>query len=186
MRKVILANLISLDGFFEGLNHDISWHNVDKEFNEYAIDFLNSLDTLLFGRVTYQLMESYWPTQAALNDDQVIAAKMNSLQKIVFSKTLDRAEWNNTKLVKENAVEEVRKLKQQPGNDIAIFGSSDLSLTFIKHNLIDEYRITVNPLFLGDGKALFKGIKERLDLKLVKTRTFNSGNVMLHYEPKSK
>ncbi len=183
MRKIILSNLVSLDGYFEGPNREIDWHNVDEEFNEYAIDFLNSVDTLLFGRVTYQLMASYWPTPTAIENDPIVADKMNSLPKIVFSRTLDKVEWENSRLVNENIAEEVSKLKQQPGKDLAIFGSSDLALTLIQHGLIDEYRIIVNPVVLGNGKPLFKGIKNRLNLKLLKTKVFRSGNVCLYYEP---
>src|SRR5690349_8666241 len=111
MRKVFLFNMITLDGFFEGPNQDISWHNVDEEFNEFAINQLNEIDTLLFGRVTYQGMASYWPTDLAISDDPAVAGLMNSLQKVVFSKTLDKVAWNNSRLVKENAVEEVSTLK---------------------------------------------------------------------------
>ena len=186
MRKVFLFNMITLDGFFEGPNQDISWHHVDDEFNEFAIEQLNEIGTLLFGRVTYQGMASYWPTEFAIKDDSIVAGLMNSLPKIVFSKTLDKAEWNNSRLVKENAAEEVSKLKQQPGKDIAIFGSSDLAVTLAERGLIDEYRIIVNPVFLGSGTPLLKGIKDKLNLKLLKTRTFKSGNVLLYYEPDKK
>lgn len=185
-RKVIFQMMVTLDGFFEGPNREIDWHNVDQEFNDYAIDLLNHVDVLLFGRVTYELMASYWPTPSATTDDPIVADKMNSLSKIVFSKTLEKADWNNTRLVKENIPEEISKLKQSlPGQDkdLAIFGSSDLALTFIQHNLIDEYRIIVNPIVLGKGKTLFKGLKDKLDLKLLKTKTFNSGNVLLYYVP---
>ena len=184
MRKVIFFNLTSLDGYFEGPNRDIYWHNVDEEFNEFAVEQTSSIGVLLFGRVTYQLMASYWPTEAAKRDDPMIAGLMNSLPKIVFSKTLEKVEWDNTKLVKDNFVEDVLKLKQQPGKDIAIFGSSDLAVTFIEYGLIDEFRIMINPLALGSGKPLFQGLKSKLDLKFVKTRTFKSGNVLLYYEVK--
>jgi dihydrofolate reductase len=186
MRKLCIFNLVSLDGYFEGTNREIDWHNVDDEFNEFAIGQLNSTDLLLFGRVTYELMASYWPTETAIKNDPIVAGKMNSLTKIVFSKTLSTVEWNNTRLVKENIAEEILKLKQQPGKDIFIFGSSDLSLTLIQHGLIDEFRIVVNPVVLGRGKPLFKGIKDRLNLKLIKTKMFKSGNVMLYYEPAKK
>ena len=185
MRKLIFQNLVTVNGFFEGPNREIDWHNVDEEFNEHAIEFLNSVDTLVFGRVTYQLMASYWPTPAAIENDPIVAKKMNSLPKIVFSRTLDRVEWRNTRLVKENVVEEILKLKQQPGKDLAIFGSSNLALTLIQHGLIDEYRSVVNPVVLGSGKSLFKGLRERLHLKLLKTQTFCSGNVLLYYKPTS-
>lgn len=178
-----MFNLITLDGYFEGPNREIDWHNVDEQFNEFAIDQLNSTDLLLFGRVTYELMASYWPTETAVKNDPIVAGKMNSLPKIVFSKTLSTVEWNNTRLVKENIAEEVLKLKQQPGKDMFIFGSSDLSITFIKQGLIDEYRIIVNPVVLGRGNPLFKGIDSKLNLKLIKTRTFTTGNVLLYYQP---
>jgi len=111
---------------------------------------------------------------------------MNSLPKIVFSKTLDKAEWNNSRLVKENAADEALKLKQQPGKDIAIFGSSDLAVTLAQNGVIDEYRIIVNPVFLGNGTSLLKGIKEKLNLKLLNARVFKSGNVLLYYAPEKE
>ena len=183
MRKVFLFNMVTLDGFFEGPNQDISWHHVDDEFNEFAIDQLKEVDTLLFGRVTYEGMASYWPTEFAIRDDPIVAGLMNNLPKIVFSKTLEKAEWSNSRLIKENVPEEVSKLKQQPGKDIAIFGSSDLAVTLAESGLIDEYRIIVNPVFWGGGTPLLKGIKEKLNLKLLKSRTFKSGNVLLCYAP---
>jgi dihydrofolate reductase len=183
MRKVIFFMLISLDGFYEGPNHDLNWHHVDEEFNEFAIAQLNKVDTLLFGRVTYEMMASYWPTSAAVTDDPIVAKKMNSLPKIVFSKTLSKVDWQNTKLINHNFVEEVLKLKQQPGKDVLILGSSDLAVTFIEDDLIDEYRIMVNPVVLGSGKTLFNGIDSKLNLKLIKTKTFNSGNFLLYYQP---
>jgi len=182
MRKLIFQMMISLDGLYEGPNKEIDWHNVDEEFNEYAIDLLNNLDILLFGRVTYELMASYWPTQDAIKDSPIVAERMNNLSKIVFSKKLKSANWQNTKVVNENINELVMNLKMEQGKNMAIFGSSDLALSFIKHNLIDEYRIMVNPLVLGKGKRLFEGISDKLNLNLKSTKTFKSGNVMLCYE----
>ena len=184
MRKVILFNLISLDGFFEGPKHALDWHNVDEEFNEFANAQLDSVDVLLFGRVTYQLMAGFWPTPAAARDDPVTAAKMNRLPKIVFSRSLSSVSWENTRLVKENIPEEITRLKSEPGKDLIIFGSSDLSVTLIQHGLIDEFRILVNPVVLGEGKSLFKGIKNRLNLELIKTKRFRSGNILLFYRPR--
>ncbi len=183
MRKVIFFMLISLDGFYEGPNHDLNWHHVDEEFNKFAIAQLNAVDTLLFGRVTYEMMASYWPTSAAVTDDPIVAKKMNSLPKIVFSKTLSRVDWQNTKLIKNNVVEEILKLKQQTGRDLIILGSSDLAVTFIEHDLIDEYRIMINPVVLGGGKTLFNGINDKLNLKLISTKTFSSGNFLVYYQP---
>jgi dihydrofolate reductase len=186
MRKVIFFMLTSLDGYFEGPDRDINWHNVDDEFNEFAIRQTGEFGALLFGRVTYELMAGYWPTEAALRDDPIIAGMMNGLPKLVFSNSLDKVDWENTRLVNENFVEEVTNLKRQAGKDIAIFGSSDLAVTFIEHGLIDEFRIMVNPVVLGRGKTLFDGIKNKLDLKLLKTKSFKSGNVLLYYMPIGK
>jgi dihydrofolate reductase len=184
MRKIILFNMMTLDGFFEGTNHSLDWHNVDTEFNEFADEQLNSVDTLIFGRKTYDLMVSYWTTPAALTNDPVIANQMNSKSKIVFSKTMTKAEWNNTRLIKENIKVEMEKLKHLAGQDIIIMGSANLASTFRQLDLIDEYRIMINPIILGQGTPLFNQPPERLNLKLIKTKTFNSGNVLLYYEPK--
>jgi dihydrofolate reductase len=186
MRKLYLFMMVSLDGFFEGPNAEIDWHNVDEEFNEFAIAQLDETDTLLFGRVTYQGMASWWPTQIAMENDPVVAGKMNNIPKVVFSRTLDKAEWSNSRLIKENIAEEVTKLKQQPGKDMAIFGSSNLTVSLIDMGLVDELRIMVNPVVLSSGKALFSGIDHRLPLKLAKTRTFKSGNVLLYYHAGGK
>ena len=184
MRKVIFQMMVSLDGYFEGPNREIDWHVVEEEFNAYASDLLDSVDLLVFGRVTYQLMAGYWPTPHAIENDPVIASKMNALPKLVFSRKLDHVGWNNARLVKTNPAGELARLKQLPGKDIAIFGSSDLALTFIENNLIDEFRIFVAPVVLGAGKPLFKGINGKLDLKLAKTMTLKSGVAGLFYTAK--
>jgi dihydrofolate reductase len=185
MRKLIFQNMITLDGYFEGPNHEIDWHNVDDEFNAMAIAFLDTVDTLLFGRVTYELMASYWPSEGARTDDPIVAGKMNSLRKVVVSRTLKSVDWENSTLLKGDVPEEVRKLKHQPGKDIAIFGSSDLARVLVQHNLIDEYRIMVNPVLLGAGRSLFDGLDCRQKLMLMESKSFRSGNVLLIYRPKS-
>ena len=182
MRKLFAFNMISLDGFFEGPDHDINWHNVDNEFNDFAIEQTSAVGALLFGRVTYQLMESYWPTPNALNDDPEIAGLMNSLPKIVISKTLEKAEWNNTRIIKDNLQEEILNLKKQPGKDLAVFGSANLLSTLMQMDLVDEHRVIVNPLLLGQGTPLFKRMDDRINLRLLKSRTFQSGNILLCYE----
>ncbi len=186
MRKLIMFNLVTLDGFFEGPGSDISWHNVDAEFNDFAIAQLDAVDALLFGRVTYQMMASYWPTPMALRDDPVVAGKMNSKSKFVFSKTLDQADWNNTRLVKGDAAGEVARLKEQTGKDLAIFGSADLSAGLANRGLIDEYRIMVNPVVLGKGRSLFAGVQQKIGMKLLMTRAFGNGNILLYYQPDGK
>ena len=182
MRKLFSFNLITLEGFFEGPQQDISWHNVDAEFNEFAIEQLDTIGTILFGRVTYQGMASFWPTPFALENDPVVAELMNSFSKVVISRTLDKAEWNNTRLIADHVAEEVTRLKQQSGKDLAIFGSANLTASLMRMGLVDELRIMVNPVILGQGTPLFKGVTEKVDLKLINTRVFRNGNVMLYYQ----
>ena len=182
MRKIILFDAVTLDGYFEGINHSIDWHNVDEEFNRFAIEQLENADILLFGRVTYDLMAGYWPSTGATTDDPIVAHKMNTISKIVFSKTMETANWENTRLIKENNLEELTLLKEQPGKDIFIFGSANLASTLREMNLIDEYRIMVNPVVIGDGKPLFANIHHTLNLRLLHIKKFNSGNVLLYYE----
>ena len=126
MRKVMMFNMVSLDGFFEGPSQEIDWHVVDDEFNQYAADQFTEVDTLLFGRITYLLMAGFWPTPTAIETDPVTAKLMNETAKIVFSSTLEGADWQNTMLVKGDAAEEIEKLKQLPGRDMMIFGSGQL------------------------------------------------------------
>lgn len=182
MRKLICFNMVTLDGFFSGPNGEIDWHKTDEEFNDFAIDQLGQAGGLLFGRVTYQLMASYWPT--AGDDDPIVAGQMNTIPKVVFSHTLDHVDWNNTRLVKDNAAEEVARLKQQPGGDLFIFGSANFTGSLLPHELIDEYRLIVNPIVLGSGRPVFEGVTDRLFLELVRTRTFQNGNILLVYRPK--
>lgn len=183
MRKIVVFNLVSIDGYFAGQDGDISWHNVDEEFNEYAIEKVTAGNTLLFGRVTYELMASFWPTPQAIKNDPIVAERMNNLPKIVFSRTLNKAEWNNTRLVKADMLSEIRKMKQEPGRDMAILGSGSIVSQLASHGLIDEFQIMVNPVVLGKGKTMFQGIQDKLTLKLKKSRTFGNGNVLLYYAP---
>lgn len=184
--KIIMFNATTVDGYFEGPGRDINWHNVDQEFDEFAIAQLHSADGLIFGRVTYQLMESYFPTVDASRDDPVITGLMNDLPKIVFSRTLDSANWNNTRLVKGDAVAEMSKLRQQTGRNLFIFGSANLCASLIPHGLIDEFRVLVNPVVLGKGRALFEDVHRPFSLKLLNTKTFGNGNVLLVYQPEKQ
>jgi dihydrofolate reductase len=186
MRNVVLSMQVSLDGFIARANGELDWHLVDREFNEYARDLLDSFDTLVFGRVTYQLMASYWPT--AITNDPVearIAERLNTLPKVVFSRTLQKVEWKNSRLATGGVAEEIRKMKEQPGKDIGIGGTS-LVAVLAPLGLIDDYRILVVPVVLGSGKSLFKDIKKSISLKLRETRTFGSGLVLLAYQPEKK
>jgi len=173
--------MITLDGYFEGKDHDISWHNVDEEFGEFAIQQLKEIGTLIFGKTTYELMAGFWPTDLA-KDDQATADLMNKIPKIVVSHSLERADWENTVLLKENVEEKLKELKAQPGKDLAVFGSSNLCVSLIKMGLLDELRIMVNPVAIGQGTTLFDGLDQKLKLKLEKTRQFKNGNVLLTYK----
>jgi dihydrofolate reductase len=183
MRKLYSFIVVSLDGFYEGPNGEFDWPNVDEEFNEFAIGQINDTDLLLFGRRTYEGMASYWPTEAARQDDPMVAELMNTVPKIVVSTSLASADWNNTMVVRGDVAEEITKLKQQPGKSIAIFGSPTLTVSLIEMGLVDELRLMVNPIALGDGHSLFRTAKERLRVELRQTRTFSSGNVLLTYRP---
>jgi len=186
MRKLTVFNLMTLDGFIAGPGGDISWHNVDEEFQELANAASNSGNTLLFGRVTYELMARFWPTPEAIKTDPIVAKGMNAAEKIVFSRTLQKADWNNTRLVKGDMIAEVRRLKQQTGKDLTVLGSGSIVSQLTQAGLIDEYHVLLNPLVLGDGISMFKGISKRLDLKLLDVRTFRNGNVLLRYRPAGK
>jgi dihydrofolate reductase len=186
MRKLIVFNHVTLDGYFTSANGDMSWAhtgNDDAEFNEFVADNASGGGQLLLGRMTYDLFSSYWPTQIAIQNNPIVAEGMNNMSKAVFSRTLDEAPWNNTKLLKGDIVSEVRKLKNEPGNGIAILGSGTLVSQLAPAGLIDEYQVMVNPIVLGKGRPLFAGIHDTLNLKLAKTRAFANGKVYLCYQP---
>jgi len=166
-----------MDGFFAGPNGEIDWHQADDEYIAYAKAFLNNVDMLLFGRVTYQLMAAYWPTST-----QDIAHEMNMLPKLVVSKTLNGADWNNTTVVKENVVDVIASLKQQPGKPLAVLGSASLASYLRNAGLVDEYHLTVVPVLLGHGKSLFTELRYSVNMKLLKSSVHRSGNVQLHYQ----
>jgi dihydrofolate reductase len=161
----------------------LDWHEYvwGEELEQLSLEQLKSADMLLFGRVTYQGMASHWPSATG-----EVADVMNGIPKVVFSRTLERAEWTNTRLVKADAQEEVATLKQQSGKDLFIFGSADLSSTLIRHGLIDEYRLGLTPVVLGSGKPLFKPGPDRLRMRLLEARPLKLGCVILRYEPYSE
>jgi len=183
MRKLTAFNFLTLNGFFEGQKGDISWHRHGEEEGEFSSESLQSNNILLFGRVTYELMASYWPTPMAMQNMPAVAEGMNATEKIVFSRTLKKAEWNNTRVVNGNIVEEIRRIKKSPGHDMTILGSGSIVAQFADADLIDGYQIMIDPVALGDGTSIFKGLRRKLDLKLTGTRAFKSGVVLLSYEP---
>jgi dihydrofolate reductase len=182
MKRIIMWNLITLDGFFEGpRSWDLNFHKLawGEELKQISIEQLKSAGALLFGRVTYEGMASYWTSAKGVDADL-----MNSIPKFVFSRTLAKADWNNTTLVKDQVEEEVAKLKREPGKDVYIFGSAVLSCTLMQHGLIDEYRLALVPVLLGKGNPLFKP-DQKADLRLLDARQLNNGCVILRYEPGS-
>jgi dihydrofolate reductase len=183
MGKLNAFNFITLNGCFKGPGGDISWHKHGVEENEYAAEMLKSGNTLLFGRVTYEMMAGYWPTPIATKSDPIVAEGMNTADKIVFSRTLKKAEWKNTKLVKDDIEKEIMKMKQVPGRDMTLLGSGTILTLFAERGLIDEYQIMVDPVVISGGMPVFKNIRHRLDLKLTMTRTLKSGAVLLCYRP---
>ena len=184
MRKLIVWNLMTLDGMFDGQKSwDLGWHEdvYGPELEQLSLDQLKSIGALVFGRVTYEGMAAYWTPETG-----PIAEFMNGLPKIVFSRTLSKVGWNNSTLLKENAAEEISRLKQQGGKDLFIFGSANLSSTFTQAGLIDEYRICLTPHVLGGGSPLFKPSSEKMKMKLVKSTPLKSGCVILYYQPESR
>ena len=187
MGKLIVFNSVSLDGFFVDQKGDMSWaHNNSAEFDAFVESNAKGGGVLLFGRKTYDLMVSFWPTPMAEQSYPVVADRMNRGAKVVFSKSMGKPSWNNTKLVNGDIESEVRKMKQEPGVDMVILGSGSIVSQLTQMGLIDEYQIVVIPVVLGSGRTMFDGVKEKLMLKLVHTRSFDNGNVFLSYQPLKK
>jgi dihydrofolate reductase len=185
MRRLISFTQVTLDGYFTGRNGDLSWAHEgqqDAEWNAFVAENASGGGQLLFGRVTYELMMSYWPTPTARENDPVVAERMNNLPKVVFSRTLDKVSWSNTRLVKGDLATEVRRLKHESGEGMTILGSGSLVSQLAQAGLIDEYQIVVKPVALGEGRTMFEGITQKLRLKRTTTRTFTNGNVLLSYE----
>ena len=182
MARLIMWNLMTLDGFVEGPNRDISWHEDvwGEELEQLSIQQLNEAGGLLFGRVTYELMASHWPSATG-----TVAEFMNAAPKYVFSRTVKKSSWNNTQIFTDDAPGTVARLKRDSARDIFLFGSADLAATLIPHGLIDEFRIAVNPVILGGGTPLFKP-GEKVRLKLIDSRPLSTGIVILRYVPAAK
>lgn len=179
MRKLFWQISATLDGFMEGPDRELddTAQVADNDFDRYASEMLTSIDGMLLGRKTYQLFVDYWPSATGPDADA-----MNALPKIVFSKTLQNVDWNNSRLVKDNVAEEIGRLKRKPGKDLAIFGSADLASTLMQLGLIDEYRILVTPVILGAGKPMFQH-RKKVALRLLTATTMSTGIVALKYEP---
>ena len=189
MRRVIASIFVSLDGYMAGPTEDIHWvtDNFNADMAKYAGDLMDSMDAVLLGRVTYEIMAKAWPTMTEATSPG--ADKMNTTSKIVFSKTLRNAQWgkwNNARVVKDHVADEIAKLKQLPGKDMVIYGSANLVQGFTELGLIDEYQLLVHPLVLGNGKRLWRELQHPVNLKLLRTEAFKNGVVVLYYEQERK
>lgn len=187
MRKVILQEWVTIDGFAAGPQGEIDFFadpELNKGSDEDLFSFMDTIDTILLGAATYRMFVEYWPT--ATVDTEVIADRLNATPKLVFSKTLQRApwgKWEDAVVVQNDAADEVRKLKQQPGKNMVLWGSISLAQSLIRANLIDEYQLRVCPSVLGSGKALFPDGPAGLELTYLETKTYDTGLVFLRYEP---
>lgn len=184
MRNIVLMMSVSLDGFIEGPDRELDWHMVDDELHGHFNEQLSAMGAFLSGRVTYELMAGFWPTadtDPSSTGPMVEFARIwRDTPKIVFSKTLKRADWNTT-VVRDVVVDEVMELKAQPGGDL-VLGGADIAAVFMRHDLIDEYRLYVHPVIIGQGKPLFQASNTKVNLQLAETRTFGNGVVLLRYQ----
>jgi len=184
VRKLVVFNSVSLDGYFTDHRGDMSWaHRQDKEWNDFVQGNASGGGELLFGRVTYDMMNSFWPTPIAAEQFPVVAEQMNKLPKVVFSRSIKEATWNNTRLFNDDLVKNIKKLKDEKGDGMVIMGSGNIIAQLAPHGLIDEYQMAVVPVVLGSGRTMFEGVEDKLNLKLTKTRAFKNGNVFSCYEP---
>ena len=184
MRKIVVMMSLSLDGFMEGPDRDLGWHMVDDELHRDFNEYLGAMSAFLHGRVMYELMSGYWPT--ADNDPSSprpvaeFARIWRDMPKLVYSRTLERADWNTT-VVREVVAEDILALKARPGGDMAV-GGADLAAAFMRHDLVDEYRLYIHPVVIGRGKRLFQPAEATIPLRLSGKRTFGNGVVLLHYQ----
>jgi dihydrofolate reductase len=183
MRGLTVFNSVTLDGYFTDAGGDMSWaHRSDPEWISFSAENAGSGGELLFGRITYDMMRSFWPTPEALKQLPDVARGINGAPKVVFSRTVDRPSWENTRVVKGDPVAAVRKMKEESGPPLVLMGSGTIVAQLTDARLIDEYQVVLVPLVLGAGRTMFDGVKRRLDLKLKKTRPFKNGNIVLWYE----
>jgi dihydrofolate reductase len=185
MRTLASFIVTSLDGFYEGPNDTFDWLVPDEEFDDFALRQLDEADTLGFGRATYEHMAAWWPTEQSQINDPAITSRMNTKPKLVFSTTLEQADWSNTTILNGDAVEQMEAVKSAPGGELLVLGSARLTACFAAAGLLDELRIMVCPIVLGQGRSLFEDLKDRVALRLADVRQFGSGNVLLSYAPGS-
>lgn len=186
MGQVLVFQQITLDGYFTGPNGDLSWakqHPPDPKFMAWTAENARSGGVLLFGRVTYDMMVSFWPTPQAMQMMPDVAKQMNDLPKVVFSRSMKKAEWNNTRVVSGDIVAEIRRMKEEPGPGMVIMGSGSIVAQLATENVIDAYQLVIFPIVLGKGRTMFEGINRKLTMKLTGTRSFGNGVVVADYQP---
>jgi len=184
MPSLVVFNQVSLDGFIADANGDMSWaHKQDTEWNDFVAGNASGESRMLFGRFTYEMMAGWWPTPQARAAMPAVAERMNSSPKVVFSRSLKAATWNNTRLVATDMAGEVRRLKREAGPDMVIMGSGSIVAQLADEGLVDQFMIVVNPVVLGGGKPMFSAASKRLSFKQTGTRAFGNGNVLLNYQP---
>lgn len=183
MRKLTVFNHVTLDGYFVDAKGAMDWaHKTDPEWSAFVAG--NARDAggvLVFGRITYDMMSTFWPSPLAQQLDPVVAAGMNAAEKLVFSRSMKKATWNNTRLIKRGLTQEIARLKAERGKDLVVMGSGTIVAQLAAAGLVDSYQLVVNPLVLGKGRTLFEGVKKPLSLELTGTRRFGNGNVVLSY-----
>ncbi|TCN01043.1 dihydrofolate reductase [Paenibacillus sp. BK033] len=186
MRKLVLFMHVSLDGYASDSNGGLDWIPYNEELEKYAEEVVAEVGAPVYGRTTYRMMESYWPTLLddpnASKHELEHAKWLQAVKKVVISGTMDKVEWNNTMLIKDNIADEIRALKEQPGKNLVIFGSPGAAKTLLELGLIDEFLLTICPVVLGDGTSVFDGAGEKIRLKLLSSRTFKSGIIAARYE----
>lgn len=192
MRKLILSMMVSLDNRTAGPDGDLDWFRTDGDFEVEMLELLRNVDGMLFGRVSYELLAAYWPAAGTTAEEApggftskerqiAFAERMNTLPKIVYSRTLSDPAWGPATVVREVRTEEVMAMKREPGKDLVLFAGATLASAFADLDLIDEYRLMVHPIVLGRGLPLFDGVAGERSLKLIRAKTFGSGVVLLHH-----
>lgn len=188
MQRLTVFNHVSIDGCFVDAHGSMAWAHAsegdDADWRDFVAGNVRGNGTLVFGRVTYQMMAGFWPSPQALRDQPAVAARMNATSKIVFSRTLARADWNNTELLNPaDIAAEMRTLKARSGDGLVILGSGTLVAQLAQAGLVDEFQLVVNPLALGGGRSLFEGANGPLPMQLLEARAFRNGKVLLRYAP---
>lgn len=183
MRQLKVLNWVTVDGFIAGANGETDWFVWDSEIETFYQEQQNKIDCIIYGRETYETMSQYWPNSEAKSELPSIVDHMNNTQKIVFSKSLDKANWNNTKIERDITKEQILSIKQESGKDIVIYGSGTIITQLSELELIDEYLLMINPVILGAGKPLFPNQTDRLKLNLTETQKFSCGSVLNTYKP---